>query len=86
MQPKSLSQIWDSIADRGREILARRRGDSAVRGIESLCRDLLSERGEASGTALAREVVHSYEAMDAARRLATDRPAAGTILNSTSVP
>ncbi len=69
MAHRSLSQVWDSIADRGREILARRRGASPVRGIESLCRDLLSERGEASGIALAREVVATYEAMDEAQQL-----------------
>ncbi len=69
MPHRSLSQIWDSIADRGREILARRRGAAAVHGIDGLCRDLLSERGEASGTALAREVVRAYEAMDEAGRL-----------------
>ncbi len=69
MSRRSLSQVWDSIADRGREILARRRGASQVRGIESLCRDLLSERGEASGIALAREVTAAYDAMNEARRL-----------------
>ncbi len=69
MPHRSLGQIWDSIADRGREILARRRGAAAVHGIESLCRDLLSERGEASGAALAREIVRAYDAMDQARRL-----------------
>ncbi len=69
MAHRSLSQVWDSIADRGREILARRRGASSVRGIESLCRDLLSERGEASGIALAREVVATYEAMDEVHRV-----------------
>lgn len=69
MPHRSLSQIWDSIADRGREILARRRGALAVQGIDTLCRDLLSERGEASGTALAREIVRTYEAMDEVGRL-----------------
>jgi malonyl-CoA decarboxylase len=51
-------------------MLARRRDARGVRSIANLCRDLLSERGEASGVALAREVVESYDAMDEAQRLA----------------
>ena len=66
----SLGQLWDSVADRGREILARRRDAREVRSVGNLCRDLMSERGEASGVALAREVVEHFSAMDEDQRLA----------------
>lgn len=70
MPAKSLGQLWHSVADRGREILARRRDEREVRSIGNLCRDLMSERGEASGVALAREVVEHFEGMDKGQRLA----------------
>ncbi len=69
MRSNTLRQMWNSVADRGREILALRRGRPKGRGIESLCSDLLSERGQAVGTALAREVVERYGAMDEAGKL-----------------
>ncbi len=65
-----LGQMWNSVADRGREILARRRDAREVRSIGNLCRDLVSERGEASGVALARDLIEHYEAMDEDQRLA----------------
>ena len=43
---------------------------AAAVGIEALCRDLLSTRGEASGTALARELVEAYRGLPDAERLA----------------
>ena len=55
MAPMSLGEMLHSVADRGREILARRRDEREVRSMSNLCRDLMSERGEASGVALARE-------------------------------
>ncbi len=70
MASKSLGQLWHSVADRGREILARRRDEREVRSVGNLCRDLMSERGEASGVALAREVVEHFAAMDKGQRLA----------------
>ena len=69
MRSKTLSLVWNSVADRGRAILALRRGRQRERDIESLCSDLLSESGEAVGTALARDVVERYEAMDETRKL-----------------
>ncbi len=77
MRAVRLNQVLNSIADRGRELLELRRGSAPERGstpeqgdtpessIGRLCRDLLSQRGEALGTALARDVVQAYEAMDA---------------------
>ncbi len=70
MSPRPLSQLWESIADRGREILAARRGAHEAANVERLCHELLSEQGEAAGTALARELAESYGSMDGAQRLA----------------
>ena len=66
----SLGELWHSVADRGRELVARRRDAREMRSIASLCRDLVSEHGEASGVALAREVVEHFAAMDEDQRLA----------------
>lgn len=65
MRSTYVARIWNSIADKGRDILTRR-PDSSV---ESLCRDLLSEKGEASGTAIARDVVQTYDAMNEGEKL-----------------
>ena len=47
MRPSYITRIWHSIADKGRILLGHRRPAD----IPGLCRDLLSEKGEASGTA-----------------------------------
>ena len=70
MTSRTLGQMLHSVADRGREILARRRDEREVRSMSHLCLDLMSERGEASGVALAREVVEHFEGMDERQRLA----------------
>lgn len=46
------------------QVLRERRGTD----MNFLCRHLLSERGEASQTALAEEIIHTYQAMSAAQR------------------
>jgi len=70
VKPRVLNQFLNSIADAGKEVLFRgastRRRE--VRPLYDICRDLLSTRGEASGTASAREIVESYMAMDAAAK------------------
>jgi malonyl-CoA decarboxylase len=53
-----------AIADRGREILSRGPGGRAPHSAESLCEKLLSHRGEASGIALASELVGVLRGMD----------------------
>ena len=58
-----LGRFKDSVADRGRELLRLRGNTKSATGIETLCLALLSEKGEASGTALAREVVNHYRGM-----------------------
>jgi malonyl-CoA decarboxylase len=52
-----LKEVWDSIANRGLELLGKRANATSL---TALCRELLSERGEASGTALARKVAEYY--------------------------
>lgn len=67
------SDLLATISERGRTLL--RRGDSAdtkhdADGLIELCGALLSGRGEASGTAMAREVLDVYQELDAAGRRA----------------
>jgi malonyl-CoA decarboxylase len=66
------SDLLATISERGR-ILLRRSGASDARqdasGLIELCEALLSGRGEASGTALAREVLDRYHQLDEAGRL-----------------
>jgi malonyl-CoA decarboxylase len=60
-----MRRVLSSIADRGRTFLV-----SVSRApIEQLCHDLVSERGEASGTAIAREITDRYRELTAAQRL-----------------
>src|SRR3979490_3013362 len=66
------SDLLASISERGRTLL-RRAGSSHTRPdaseLTELCEALLSGRGEASGTAMAREVLDRYHDLDAAGRL-----------------
>mgnify|MGYP002632726979 CR=1 FL=1 len=69
-----MGRIWmhravEAIADVGRQYFERPSSKSPLRAAKSLCADLLSGRGEASGTALAREVVALYEQMPDLDRL-----------------
>ena len=66
------SDLLASISERGRTLL--RRGGSPdtsedASDLIELCEALLSGRGEASGTAIAREVLDCYRRLDAAGRL-----------------
>jgi malonyl-CoA decarboxylase len=67
------SDLLTSISERGRNLL-RRAGSSDEKQDASdlieLCEALLSGRGEASGTAMAREVLDRYRHLDEAGRLA----------------
>ena len=67
------SDLLASISERGRTLL-RRAGSSQARQdaseLTELCEALLSGRGEASGTAMAREVLDRYHDLDEAGRLA----------------
>jgi malonyl-CoA decarboxylase len=69
-----MGRIWmhravEAIADVGRQYFERPSSKSPLRAAKSLCVELLSGRGEASGTALAREVVALYEQMPDLDRL-----------------
>jgi malonyl-CoA decarboxylase len=67
------SDLLASISERGRTLL-RRVGSSDEKqdasGLIELCEALLSGRGEASGAAMAREVLDRYHHLDAASRVA----------------
>ena len=65
------SDLLSTISERGRTLL--RRGASSDRREDAselleLCEALLSGRGEATGTAMAREVLDRYHDLDAAGR------------------
>ena len=65
------SDMLQSIADRSRALISRRepaRGRSD--GIVELCEELLSGRGEASGVALANEIVADYAELTTGPRIA----------------
>lgn len=55
--------IIESIADAGEKFLDLRLRGSPTRVLISLCEDLISHKGVASGVALAREVVHRYQSL-----------------------
>ena len=65
-----MANLWSSIADAGRELLRGRGVRPRRLGLDRLCSDLLSTRGEASGAALAREVVEAYRSLPDVDRLA----------------
>ncbi len=71
-----LSDLLQTISERGREMLARARGQARPRGeartenLIELCEHLLSRRGEASGVALATEILETYRALKTGERVA----------------
>jgi malonyl-CoA decarboxylase len=62
-----LGDLLQTISDRGRELIGLPRAETAGRAtpadLVSLCEDLLSRRGEASGVALARLILDRYGAL-----------------------
>jgi len=71
----SFSDMLQSIAERGRALIDRtrdRRGVAEQRSesLAQLCEDLLSGRGEASGVALAREILSRYGDLKTGSRIA----------------
>ncbi len=70
----TLARTLASVMDAGRDILARsRRGVPAVANsaaaLMALCRELIDHRGEASGLALAGEIIAGYRALPVAARV-----------------
>ena len=70
--PSGLGGLLGSVISAGKGILARRR-QAAVEApssdLLSKCRQLLHHRGEASGLALASEVIEDYQGLDDANRM-----------------
>ncbi len=65
-----VNQMFGAIADLGRQYFRRPGGSDPVAAGRAMLHDLLSEQGEASGTALARETADLYRAMNTPARLA----------------
>ncbi len=65
MASNLVQRVLNSIADRSRTFL----GGVSRAPIHQLCEDLVSERGEASGTAIAREIADRYRLLIPAQRL-----------------
>jgi malonyl-CoA decarboxylase len=73
MNTSFFGELLQTISERGRALLARdRRGDASARSesLVELCEDLLSGLGEASGVALAREILGRYAALTIGPRIA----------------
>ncbi len=75
MNVSFFGELLQTISDRGRALLARnrnRRGEASARSesLVELCEHLLSGRGEASGVARAREVLHRYAELTTGPRIA----------------
>ena len=71
----SLGRTLNSVVDAGRIILAKRRLVSTGKAdsndsLVALCKELLEHRGEASGMALAIEIIEAYTMLDDTGRLA----------------
>ena len=67
MNTSFFSEMLQSIADRSRALIKRERREPAHErsaGIVELCEELLSGRGEASGVALAQEILARYARTD----------------------
>ena len=67
-------RILDSIMHVGRDLLARNRQiarleDEPANALGDLCRQLLDHRGEASGLALANEILSGYQPLSSDERL-----------------
>jgi malonyl-CoA decarboxylase len=75
MNTSFFGELLQTISERGRALLDRgrdRRGEASARSesLVELCEDLLSGRGEASGVALAREILGRYAALTTGPRIA----------------
>ena len=75
MNSSFFGDMLATIADQGRALIERarvRRGEGAARseGVAELCEELLSGRGEASGVALAGEILTKYAALKTGPRIA----------------
>jgi len=67
-----LSDLLLSVTERGRALLGRNEEDAraGIDGLIAQCEAVLSGRGEATGMAIARDILNRYGALDAEQRLA----------------
>ena len=73
MNTSFFSEMLQSIADRSRALMKRERREPAHErsaGLIELCEDLLSGRGEASGVAMAQEILARYAELTTGPRIA----------------
>ena len=73
MNSSFFSEMLQSIADRSRALIKRERREPAHErsaGLVELCEELLSGRGEASGVALAQEILAHYAELTTGPRIA----------------
>ena len=73
MNVSFFGELLQTISERGRALLTRgRRGEASARSesLVELCEDLLSGRGEASGVALARDILSRYGELTTGPRIA----------------
>ena len=74
MNSSFFGDMLQTIADRGRALLAGRNrrvsGEARTATLIERCEDLLSGRGEASGTALAREILIDFQRLKTGERVA----------------
>jgi malonyl-CoA decarboxylase len=73
MNTSFFGELLQTISERGRALLSRNRredGETRSENIVEMCEELLSSRGEASGVALARELLNRYAALTIGPRIA----------------
>ncbi len=70
MNTSFFGELLTSITEQGRALIEARRGRPGDKPLADLCEDLLSGRGEASGVALAGEVLSSYQQSTREEKLA----------------
>jgi malonyl-CoA decarboxylase len=73
MNASFFGELLQTISERGRALLSRSRredGETRSENIVEMCEELLSSRGEASGVALARELLNRYAALTTGPRIA----------------
>ena len=69
MNQPFVQSVFGSIAKAGLGLLERRSGKPSSSKLVNLCEDLLSEKGEASGIALALQVLETYQALNQQEKL-----------------
>lgn len=65
-----LNQWLSSVADAGRDLLSRKDKSITQKTLADYCADLMSNKGEALGTAIANEVARAYQEADDEHKLA----------------